>query len=295
MKEQIGVYFLIICILIVYTVGYIKSLNAPKPSPIPPYTYTTTETTNVKELGKKIDEIILKADGTVGLIIKNLKTKEIVARNEHEIFEAASIYKLWIMGATAQKIADGELSLDDEMSQTVEILNQKFDIDKEAAELTEGVINFTVGNALKQMITISHNYAALLLGEKITMSFVANWIKAQGFSESKTGVPPSTSATDIAMYFEKLYQSQLINKDSSEQMISILKLQEKNEKIPKLLPVGTVVAHKTGEMSGLSHDAGIVYAKNGDMLIVVLTDTSDQEKGNEIIANIAKTAFDFFK
>ncbi len=67
---------------------------------------------------------------------------------------------------------------------------------------------------LNQMITISHNYAALLLTEKVKLSTVAKFLQTNGFKESNVGTngeAPVTTPSDIALFLEKLYKGQLAN------------------------------------------------------------------------------------
>jgi beta-lactamase class A len=64
------------------------------------------------------------------------------------------------MTETYKQIEAGTISPDDVLSSSIPELNRIFDIDPENAELTEGDISLTVSQALNQMITISHNYAA---------------------------------------------------------------------------------------------------------------------------------------
>ena len=49
-------------------------------------------------------------------------------------------------------------------------------------------------------------------------------------------------------------------------MLSILKDQRLNGKIPFLLPHSVKIAHKTGEDDGITHDVGIVYARGSRLL-----------------------------
>ena len=52
--------------------------------------------------------------------------------------------------------------------------------------------------------------------------------------------------------------------EASAQMISILKNQRLNSKIPfyiKPMEIGPAIAHKTGEDTGITHDVGIVFAE----------------------------------
>ena len=93
------------------------------------------------------------------------------------------------------------------ISDSVENLNKRFDIDPEYAERTEGGVTYPVSDALTQMITISDNYSALLLTLKIRLSTVASYLEDKGFTESKVGSggnPPSTTPADIFAYFDKM-------------------------------------------------------------------------------------------
>jgi beta-lactamase class A len=76
--------------------------------------------------------------------------------------------------------------------------------------------------------------------------------------------------------------------------LTLLKAQKLNNKLPKELPKNTVIAHKTGELDMVSHDAGIVYAQNGNYIIVVMSETSLPVAANERIADISKGVYEYF-
>jgi len=78
-------------------------------------------------------------------------------------------------------------------------------------------------------------------------------------------------------------------------MISILKDQTLNQKLPKYLPAGTGIAHKSGELDEYSHDTGIVYAPWGEYIIVALSKSADPQIASETIAQISKDVYDYFK
>ena len=77
-------------------------------------------------------------------------------------------------------------------------------------------------------------------------------------------------------------------------MIGLLKMQKLNEKLPKYLPNGTVVAHKTGEIDFLTHDAGIIYTKNGDYIIAIFSESDYPPGAKERIAQISKAVYNYF-
>lgn len=264
------------------SVGNLIGINALPP----PDSSNLTET---------IDKILTGAKGTYGIVVKNLKTGESYAFNEHTVFEPASLYKIWIMGTVYEQIEDGSLKEDQTLSQNIVALNSKFDIDPKHAEQTKGTISLTVAKALEQMITISHNYAALLLSEKIRLSKVEDFLIKHGFGESALGQPPKSTPYDIANFFEKLYQGELASPENTQKMLEYLKGQKLNKKLPKYLAKEVVIAHKTGELGSFSHDAGIVYLPSGDYLIVVMTKSDSPISADERIAEISKEVFEYFK
>lgn len=252
-----------------------------------------------KSLEEAVNKALVGTKGNYGVVIKNLKTNEsYVNESAHKSYDAGSLYKLWVMATVYQKIQSGEISEDDVLSEDVATLNQKFNIDPELAEQTEGAITLTVKSALTQMITISHNYAALLLTEKVKLSQVAKFLQDNNFNESKVGVngeSPVTTPADIALFFEKLYKGNFGNEIYTNEMIGLLKDQQLNDKLPKYLPDNTEIAHKTGEIDYFTHDAGIVYLPNkGDYIISVLSESESPTGAEDRISLISKAVYDYF-
>lgn len=247
-------------------------------------------------LKETVENALKGSSGTYGIAIKNLKTGELYYSNEHRIFEAGSLYKLWIMAETYGQIQNNKITEDESLSEDVSTLNAEFNIDPDLAELIEGTVTFSVGDALNQMITISHNYAALILTQKIKLSSIAEFLKIQGFNESSVGTdgsPPKSSAHDILAFYEKLYKGELGSMENTEKMISLLKNQQLNEGLPKYL-TDISVANKTGDIGWFKHDAGIVYTKTGDYIIVVMSESDLPEGAQEKIALISKAVYDYF-
>ncbi len=248
-------------------------------------------------LNKVVDQSLNGAKGDYGIVIKNLKTGESFMLNEHQTFPPGSLYKLWVMVESFAQIESGDLKEDEILSQDVKTLNNEFGISSDFAELTEGEVTLSVADALKQMIEISHNYASLLLTEKIKLSNVARFLQEKGFKESAVGIDgsdPISTSSDMALFFEKLYQGKLANQTNTLKMIDLLKDQEINDKLPKYLPEGAVIAHKTGEIDYYSHDAGIIYNPSGDYIIVVLSKSDYPTAAEDRIAQVSKAVYEYF-
>ena len=76
-------------------------------------------------------------------------------------------------------------------------------------------------------------------------------------------------------------------------MRDILLRQEFSAEIPAGLPVGTKVAHKTGWITGVLHDAAIVYPANRKpyVLVVLTRGISDEKVARELIVDISRLVY----
>jgi beta-lactamase class A len=256
---------------------------------------------NLYENSKNLENIVKSELGNdsnnFAVVIKNLNTGERYYLNERKIFNTASLYKLWVMAVVFQKLNDGSLEGNDVLSSGIAQLNSNFNISSDSAELTDGSITLSVKKALEKMIIFSDNYSAYLLTQKVNLTNVSQFLNDNDFSDSKVGTGtdnPKASARDMAAFLDKLYHDKLEDRASSDEMLSLLKRQQLNGKLPKYIPQNIVIAHKTGELGLVSHDAGIIYSPKGDYIIVVLSQTPNPLGANEKIANLSKKVYDYF-
>jgi beta-lactamase class A len=151
----------------------------------------------------------------------------------------------------------------------------------------------------------SSNLATNLLIEKIGASRALDLMRSlgayririlRGVEDDKAyqaGLNNTTTAKDLEIALTALVQGETFKPASSAKMIEILKAQEFNEKIPAYLPKGTPVAHKTGDITGIHHDAAIVYPPGppgqAPYVLVVLTHGyQDEKQANQVIAEISR-------
>lgn len=240
-----------------------------------------------------IRQELISLSGEYAVVVKNLKSGETFEFNENKKFQSASLYKLWIMATAYQEIQNGRLKGNEELKNTVEKINETMGIATESAEIKEGEIKMTVSSALERMITVSHNYAAILLSERLGYRKIATFLKNQGLNNSSYKTPPTTTASDIALFYEKLYKGELANSFYTQEMIDLLVRQQLNDRIPKYLPEETRIAHKTGELGSIKHDAGIIFTEKGDYIVVVLTETQNAKKASEHIAKLSEKIYSF--
>lgn len=254
-----------------------------------------------QENSKNLDAIvgnILKEDiSNYSVYINNLKTGERYYLNQDKQFDTASLYKLWVMATAYAQIENGTLKKEEVLSADVSDINNKFNIASESAELTEGTVSWSVENALKNMITISDNYSALLLSSRVRLSNVSQFLKNNNLLESRVGTSntnPISTAKDIGLFFEKLYNREFGNENNTNEMLNLLKNQQINTKLSKNLPDSVIIGHKTGELDYFSHDGGIVFSEKGDYVIVIMSKTNIPVDANENIAQISKQVYEYF-
>ena len=150
------------------------------------------------------------------------------------------------------------------------------------------------------MITVSSNLAANNLIEKLGAKKIQATADALGASGMQVlrgvedqkafdaGMNNTTDAAGLARLFEAIGRGQAVSGDASRAMIEILKRQTFNNGIPAGLPAGTAVAHKTGTITKIHHDAGIVYARRPYVLVVLVRGIEDQKISAKLIADISR-------
>jgi beta-lactamase class A len=204
--------------------------------------------------------------------------------------------------------AAGTISLDDPLP----IRNEfRSIVDSSAYTLSEGadsdkLIYAAIGKTLtlrqlcEAMITVSSNFAANLLIEKLGVEHIRATVTSlgadgmqvlRGVEDQKAfekNLNNSTTARGLLVLFERLGSGTAVSPAADAAMIEVLKRQTFNDGIPAGLPKGIVVAHKTGNITRIHHDAGIVFAKRPYVLVILVRGIQDIKKSAALMAAIAK-------
>ena len=100
----------------------------------------------------------------------------------------------------------------------------------------------------------------------------------------------TTTARDLAVLLEAIETGRAASRSSCDAMREILLHQEFNEEIPAGLPAGTRVAHKTGWITGVLHDAAVVYppGRKPYVLVVLTRDIPDEKVARRLIADLSR-------
>jgi len=110
------------------------------------------------------------------------------------------------------------------------------------------------------------------------------------------GIENYTTPDEMAFLLEKIYKKELVSEEASTEMLNILKQQKHNDRLPRMLPLDTEIAHKTGTLRGTISDVGIIFTPEGDFIICVLTeDIKSNRMAKRFIGRIADWTYKFYK
>jgi len=161
----------------------------------------------------------------------------------------------------------------------------------------------TLSQLCELMMTVSSNLATNLLVERLGADNIRATVHAlhadgmtvlRGVEDNKAyekGMNNTTTARGLLVLLEAIAKGQAVDPDSSRQMVEILARQKFNEAIPAGLPAGTRVAHKTGELPKIHHDAAIVYAPRPFVLVILVRGLAESKNSAALMADITRRIF----
>ena len=271
---------------------------------------------NLESLKTKIDSIFKSLDGDFAIAFKVVDDrKSSILINEKMIFHAASTMKTPVMIEVFKQAAENKFNLDD----SIEIKNEfksiadgsaySLDINDDSGEELYNFIGKkkTIRQLVFDMITVSSNLATNILielvGAKNTTetlrSIGANDIKVlRGVEDNKAfqlGMNNIVTAYDLMLIYENLVKNKLANESSTNEMLNILLQQKHKSRIPAKLPPDVKVAHKTGSITEVGHDSGIVFLPDGRKYVLVLLskNVKDEKAVIEAQAEVSKIIYEY--
>lgn len=140
--------------------------------------------------------------------------------------------------------------------------------------------------------------------ENIDRAFAADPAKRERDQKRIPNAPfnadPRDASTPEAMLalLQTIAAGKALSPSSTATLLAIMERCHTGDKRLKgLLPAGTVVAHKTGTLMSIANDVGIVTLPGGTrfaIAVFVKGDTKGTETQDRVIAEIARTAFDYY-
>ena len=108
------------------------------------------------------------------------------------------------------------------------------------------------------------------------------------------GLNNVATAGDLAVVLRAIAEDRAASPAACATMRAVLERQEFNEEIPAGLPPGTRVAHKTGQITAVLHDAAIVYPPGGTpyVLVVLTSDIPDESVARALIVDVSRLVWE---
>lgn len=264
---------------------------------------------------QKIKDVLGKEKGVFALAFRDLQTNEQILWNEHDNFHAASTMKTPVMIEVFKQVASGKLSL----SEQVLVKNEfKSIVDSSTYRLNAGDdsqqelytklgTRVPLSEIVYQMIILSSNLATNMImeivdGKKVTQTMrdlgAKDIMVLRGVEDGKAfakGLNNTTTAYDLMLIYSKMAKGEIIDRKSCDEMIKVLLDQQYNSIIPALLPKDVKVAHKTGSITGVHHDSGIVFLSNGKKyaLVILGKDLADDKAATDAMAKVSRMIYDY--
>lgn len=195
-----------------------------------------------------IDKLVKDVKTPVYMSVRDLKTGAMADNGGSTSITSASLYKLFVANQIYRQVDAGKLSL--------------------SKKLPRGK---TIEQCLKPMIVVSDNACGAQLGDLLGWGAQDIDLHNQGYNGTALADLPHTSSNDVALLLARLYANKLLKPKTNAAFLALLKDQSINNRLPQGLPSGTVIAHKTGDLYGYMHDAGIVYGTKTDYVVSIMS------------------------
>lgn len=169
----------------------------------------------------------------------------------------------------------------------------------------------SVDSNLYSMITVSDNDAANTLvsylgggDSSAGMTVVNDFCSEKGYSSTHMGRlllasnqydDNYTSVSDCGHFLKEVYEGSKESDAHAQAEFDLLAAQTRRNKIPAQMPAGVSIANKTGELSDVENDAGIIYNSSNDLIIVFMSENVLQPgTAQSTIASLSRQIYDSY-
>lgn len=280
------------------------------------------------ETAAAVEDLIADKAGVYGIIIADPSAGTRYSTNADVPFVAASLYKLVLLADIYAGIENGVIAADAELTLLPEYFPGPDEPPDSYYEADMAETTVTIDDALFATGAYSSNVGARALlaltddgdlqamAESLGMTHthfhvdprsLADWPPADvpeatpaalqdaiAFVEQQANDGPLmlTTPRDMEIYLDRLLAGRVVNAAVSARILEILKQQAVDDRFPCLLPPGTEMAHKTGNIDHVVHDVGIIWGADGPVILVAMVeDSPDDAEATLILQRLALVAY----
>lgn len=269
-------------------------------------------------LARQIDGLLAEEPGVYGIIVADTKGSIAYERNADLPFVAASLYKLPVMVAVFQAERDGLLAFDEGIvagdtgwtTIAAAVAAMITASNNEAALALIDRVGVAAVNRAAADLGLHHTRLgvdpASLAGWALPLAADPDALPGDSAADravafvwaaapAANGWPDVTTPRDTAHFFQRLLDRDVVDRRASKAMLRLLGHQTINDRFPALLPPSTEIAHKTGNLPGVVHDAGVVFAPAGPVILVALAeDVPDEAHAAALLQRLARLVYDHY-
>ena len=272
-----------------------------------------SQSTLSNSIADAIQPLIKNYQGDVTVAVYHFESDTHWSIRGDVVMPTASLIKLPVMVEAYRQVAAGKVKLD-----------QRIELRKEDMVQGSGILtnhfsprtSLSLRDTIRLMIVYSDNTATNLVVDAIGLPATTVAMKELGYPETQLNakvfrrdlsIAPersekyglgSTTALDMVRLVTRLKRGELASSESTEAMLDHLVHCDDKSRFPLLLPAKVKVAHKTGSVTRVRTDAGLLMGPGCTIALCVLTDNnkdirwSDDNAGNKLCADIAKAVYD---
>ena len=268
----------------------------PTPATTAPNSLSTAST-----LREKLAELEERSRArAVAVAVHDLETGAEFRYRSERWFHAASTIKLAVLlgvyGAIHEKrlVPQSRLHVRNRFRSAYDGSSFRILSERDADSEVQNAIGKTmrIGELARNMIIRSSNLATNLLLDLLGIEFLQRVLEQHDLSgidlrrgvedelAFEHGINNRVNADGLVHLLRLIAEERAFSPELSRSMLDILHDQEFRSGIPAGLPAHARVAHKTGEISTVAHDAGIVYLpKRKPYVVAILTEWEPETAG----------------
>jgi beta-lactamase class A len=230
-------------------------------------------------------------------------TGERISVHGNVVFTQASAIKLPVLVELMRQVEAGEQNLDQVVTLAASDIVPGSGV---LQQLTPGKLSLSLRDVATLMVTVSDNTATNMIIDRVGMAKVGAEMARLGLSATKLQRKMQdrtaweenrenlSTPDEQARLLELLYKGEILSAKSREEIDRILTIPKPGQ-LRKLLPEGTKVAHKTGTLSGVVVDVGIVYLKDRPFIVSAMGNwLANADEAERAISEIALVAYRYF-
>lgn len=241
-------------------------------------------------------------DGVVGLAARDLRTGEVLGLNADLVFPQGSAIKIPVLVEVARQAGEGRIDLD------APVVVRAGDLVGGSGVLQffgDGTATLAMRDLATLMIVLSDNSATNLLIDRVGMEAVNRLLAGAGLSHTRLrrrmidqaasarGDENTSTPAEAVAFLAKLRDGALLDEVLTQWVLGTLR-HPKATYLGRRLPGDAALANKTGGITGVVTEWGLVSLPRGAYAVAVMANYAVGDNVEEVFADLSRIVYDYF-